>query len=195
MNADSKAPRNSLAPNNATIRHEEVETFETRSCITNITDCFVPLVSYVFFSFCLLRFVPVLFDFCLPIYTLLAVSLAYSIRLLAFVRRPSTEAPSAKDVGDMVAYVMPRAIRRITPRRLRARHRSGASIFERASHTGYRLTVRVVTHPKKSFQDKNVILVASFMMTVFHALLLYSRYLNTRLINYVNLLFSDLSNP
>lgn len=135
MNADPKAPRNSLAPNNATIRHEEVETFETRSCITNITDCFVPLVSYVS-SFCLLRFLfPVLFDFRLPIYTLLSVSLAYSIRLLVFVRRPSTEAPSAKDVGDMVAYVMPRAIRRITPRRLRARHRSGASIFERASHT------------------------------------------------------------
>lgn len=128
-------------------------------------------------------------------YTLLAVSLAYSIRLLAFVRRPSTEAPSAKYVGDMVAYVMPRAIRRITPRRLRARHRSGASIFERASHTGYRLTVRVVTHPKKSFQDKNVILVASFMMTVFHALLLYSRYLSTRLIKNANLLFFDLSNP
>lgn len=149
-----------------------------------------------FIRFFLLFTLFVLFDFRLPIYTLLSVSLAYSIRLLVFVRRPSTEAPSAKDVGDMVAYVMLRAIRRITPRQLRARHRSGASIFERASHTGYRLTVRVVTHPKKSLQaDKNVILLASSMMTVFHALLLYSRYLNTRLIKIANLLFSDLLNP
>lgn len=88
MNADPKAPRNSLAPNNATIRHEEVETFETRSCITNITDCFVPLVSYVS-SFCLLRFVSVLFDFRLPIYTLLSVSVAYPYSSFSF--RSSTK--------------------------------------------------------------------------------------------------------
>lgn len=33
------------------------------------------------------------------------------------------------------------------------------------------------------------------MITVFHALLLYSRYLNTRLIKNANLLFFHLSNP
>lgn len=98
-----------------------MESFETRSCITNITGCLF------------LRFV---YPVCSVLVAFVSLSLlAPGIGLFVFytfVRRPRTKPLLRKTWATWcVAYVMGRAIRRITPRRLRACHLSGASIFER----------------------------------------------------------------
>lgn len=118
---DPKAPRNSAAPNkNAAISHEEVKIF--RNSVSCVVDTIDNVRSFV---------VPLFFRFPIHLAPLFLVPWRSSFS----VRSPTKhEAPSAKDVGDIVAYVMLRAIRRITRRRFRECHRSGASIFERTSH-------------------------------------------------------------